>query len=244
MAQNAFGFPIPSINEVSIDRAFGAPLQAAGNLTYMEFISVVKLLWENLHPDIPIVPTQPAQYSVYPCIVYGLELRKAHTTEPKPRSRQVQSNDKMVFGQRFQNVVSFTITTKMMGGADANNRYDGAEVADSLAEVFEDFMLEYTPVFKRLGASEFVYARRLADAEENKGNTDVVKRTVTYMLTTEKLIVTSVGVIEKIAIDVRTYMAYEKELIYDPDDGGTPSFDGTEINVVDLYQNATPNTVS
>ena len=55
MAQNAFGFPLPSTNEVSIDRAFGPPLQAAGNLTYLEFISVVKLLWENLHPDIPIV---------------------------------------------------------------------------------------------------------------------------------------------------------------------------------------------
>jgi hypothetical protein len=241
MAQNAFGFPIPSINEVSINRAFGSPLQAAGNLTYIEFISVVKLLWENLHPDIPIVPTQPAQYSTYPCIVYGLELRKAHTTEPKPRSRQVMSNDKMVFGQKFQNVVSFTVTTKMMGGADASNRYDGAEVADSLAEVFEDFMLEYTPVFKRLGASEFIYARRLADSEENKNNTDIIKRTITYMLTTEKLIVTSVGVIEQIAIDVRTHMAYEQELLYDPDDGGTPNFDGTEINIIDLYQTSTPN---
>jgi hypothetical protein len=241
MAQNAFGFPIPSINEVSINRAFGSPLQAAGNLTYIEFISVVKLLWENIHPDIPIVPTQPAQYSTYPCVVYGLELRKAHTTEPKPRSRQVMSNDKMVFGQKFQNVVSFTVTTKMMGGADNSNRYDGAEVADSLAEVFEDFMLEYTPVFKRLGASEFIYARRLADAEENKNNTDIIKRTITYMLTTEKLIVTSVGVIEQIAIDVRTHMAYEQELLYDPDDGGTPNFDGTEINIIDLYQTSTPN---
>lgn len=241
MAQNAFGFPIPTINEVNIDRAFGAPLQAAGNLTYIEFISVVKLLWENLHPDIPIVPTQPAQYAVYPCIVYGLELRKAHTVEPKPRSRQVVEKDKMIFGQRFQNVVSFTVVTKMMGSSDNVSRYDGAEVADSLIEIFEDFMLEYTPVFKRLGASEFIYARRLADAEENRGSTDVVKRTVTYMLTTEKLIVTSVGLIEKIAIDVRTYMAYEKELMFDPERGGTPNFDGTTINIVDLYQSATPN---
>jgi hypothetical protein len=241
MAQNAFGFPIPSINEVSINRAFGSPLQAAGNLTYIEFIAVVKLLWENLHPDIPIVPTQPAQYSTYPCVVYGLELRKAHTTEPKPRSRQVISNDKMVFGQKFQNVVSFTVTTKMMGGADHSNRYDGAEVADSLAEVFEDFMLEYTPVFKRLGASEFIYARRLADSEENKNNTDIIKRTITYMLTTEKLIITSVGIIEQIAIDVRTHMAYEHELLYDPDDGGTPNFEGTEVNIIDLYQSSTPN---
>lgn len=244
MAQNAFGFPIPSANEVSIDRAFGPPLQAAGNLSYPEFIAVVKILWENLHPDIPIVPTQPAQYSVYPCIVYGLELRKAHTTEPKPRNRVVTDRDKMVFGQRFQNVVAFTVTNKIMGGSDKQVRYDGAEVADALAEVFEDFMLEYTPVFKRLGASEFVYARRLADSEENKNNTDVVKRTITYMLTTEKLIVTSVGIIDKIAIDVRTHMAYENNLIKDSDVGGTPNFEDVEVNVVDLYQTSTPNVNS
>ena len=102
-------------------------------------------------------------------------------------------------------------------------------------------MLEYTPVFKRLGASEFVYARRLADAEENKGSTDVVKRTVTYMLTTEKLIASSVGTIEQIAIDVRTYMAYEKELIKEPFEKATPDFEGTEVTIIDLYQNSTPN---
>jgi len=246
MAQNAFGFPLPSVNEVSIDRAFGPPLQAAGNLNYLEFISVVKLLWENLHPDIPIVPTQPADYATYPCIVYGLELRKAHTVEPKPRSRNIVEKDVMVFGQRFQNVVAFTICNKMMGGASksaGSSRSDGADVADALAEVFEDFMLEYTPVFKRLGASEFVYARRLADSEENKSNTDIVKRTITYMLTTEKLIVTSVAQIEKIAIDIRTYMAYEKDLIKEPlEDSSTPNYSDVELNVVDLYQSATPNT--
>lgn len=249
MAQNAFGFPIPSVNEVSIDRAFGPPLQAAGNLTYLEFISIVKMLWENIHPDIPLVPTQPAQYSTYPCIVYGLELRKAHSVEPKPRNRNVVEKDVMVFGQRFQNVVSFTICNKVMGGAtkasDSNqmaSRYDGADVADALAELFEDFMLEYTPVFKRLGASEFVYARRLSDSEENKGNIDIVKRTITYMLTTEKLLVTSVAQIEKIAVDIRMYMAHEKELVKEALEKSTPDYSGTEVNVVDLYQNATPNT--
>lgn len=249
MAQNAFGFPIPSVNEVSIDRAFGPPLQAAGNLSYLEFISVVKLLWENIHPDIPIVPTQPAQYSTYPCIVYGLELRKSHSTEPKPRSRNVVEKDVMVFGQRFQNVVSFTVSNKMMGGASKSSessqlaaRYDGADVADALAEIFEDFMLEYTPVFKRLGASEFVYARRLADSEENKNNTDIVKRTITYMLTTEKLLVSSVAQIEKIAIDIRLYMAHEKDLVREPLEKSTPDYSGTEVGIIDLYQGATPNS--
>lgn len=241
MAQNAFGFPIPSVNDVSIDRAFGAPLQAAGNLTYLEFISIVKLLWENIHPDIPVVPTQPLAYAVYPCIVYGLELRKSHTTEPKPRSRNVVERDHMVYGQRFQNIVSFTITNKISGGADSDNRYSGGEVADAIAESFEDFMLEYTPVFKRLGASELVYARRLADSEENKDNLDVAKRTVTYMLTTEKLLVTSVSLIEKIAIDIRTFMAHEKELVKESLEKSTPDYSNFEVNTIDLYQSSTPN---
>ena len=156
MAQNAFGFPEPRINDVSVNRAFGAPLQAAGNLSYLDFIAVVKLLWENIHPDIPVKPNHGGSYASFPAVIYGLEIRKPHTVEPKPRSRQVVENDHMVFGQRFQNVVSFTIITKGDRASSESNlgdgRYVGAEVADALAVVFEDFMLEYTPVFKRLGA--------------------------------------------------------------------------------------------
>jgi hypothetical protein len=245
MAQNAIGFPVGRISDVSINRAFGPPLQANGNLTYLEFLAVVKALWENLHPDIPIVPNHGGQYAVYPAIVYGLEIRKPHTIEPKPRSRQVVENDRMVFGQRFQNVVSFTIVTKADRGSSASNlddgRYIGAEVADYLAEIFEDFMLEYTPVFKRLGASEFIYARRLADSEETRNNIDICKRTVTYMLTTEKLIQTSVNVIEQIAIDIRTSMAYESSLIIDPTEKSTPDYSDIDVTTTDLYQSATPN---
>jgi hypothetical protein len=108
-------------------------------------------------------------------------------------------------------------------------------------EIFEDFMLEYTPVFKRLGAAELVYSRRLSDSEENRDSTDVCKRTVTYMLTTEKLFAQTVGRIEQICIDVRRYMAYEKELIDSGTGLATPNFDGTEINIVDLNQTPLSN---
>jgi hypothetical protein len=248
MAQNAFGFPEPRINDVSINRAFGAPLQAAGNLSYLDFIAVVKLLWENIHPDIPVKPNHGGSYASFPAIIYGLEIRKPHTVEPKPRSRQVVENDHMIFGQRFQNVVSFTIITKADRASSESNlgegRYVGAEVADALAEVFEDFMLEYTPVFKRLGASELVYARRLADSEETRSNIDIIKRTVTYLLTTEKLIQTSVSVIEKVALDVRTAMSYEANLIISRQEElfnkSTPDYNNTPILIVDL-NSATPS---
>jgi hypothetical protein len=245
MTQNAIGFPSGNRNDVSFDRTFGEPLQASGNLSYLEFIAVVKSLWENAYPDIKIKPTQSGTYADYPVIVYGLELRKAHTSEPKPRTRTTQTNkDVIVFGQRFQNIVSFTVITEASGGAAQGSaaRYSGPEVADNIIEIFEDFMLEHTPVFKRLGASEFVYSRRLSDSEENRDSTDINKRTVTYMLTTEKLFAQNVNQIEQICIDVRRYMAYEKSIWDNAEAQATPNFTGTELNIIDLYQSSTPNT--
>lgn len=246
MAQNAFRFPVTGINEINNNRMFGPPLQATGNLTYLEFIAVVKALWENAYPDIKLQPTAGGQYAEYPVIVYGLEIKKAHSSEPKPRTRNTQSYENiMVFGQRFQNVVSFTIMTKAdqaTSKSELEKRYSGAIVADNLVEIFEDFMLEHTPVFKRLGAAEFIYSRRLSDAEINRENTDIIKRTVTYMLTTEKLIATTVENIEKIVIDVRRYMAYEKSIIDQYSNEATPNFENTELNIIDLYQTATPNS--
>ena len=151
----------------------------------------------------------------------------------------------MVFGQRFQNVVSFTIITRANAGTAENQlekRYSGAIVADNLAEIFEDFMLEHTPVFKRLGAAELVYSRRLSDSDINRDSTDIVKRTITYMLTTEKLIATTVETLEKIAIDVRRYMAYEQSILDQRYSMATPDFTNSELNIIDLHQTATPNT--
>ena len=245
MTQNVIGFPSGNRNDVNFDRAFGEPLQASGNLSYLEFVAVVKALWENAYPDIKIKPTQSGTYAEYPVIVYGLELRKSHTSEPKPRTRTSQTNTNVVvFGQRFQNIVSFTVITEANAGAKQGSsaRYSGPEVADNIIEIFEDFMLEHTPVFKRLGASEFVYSRRLSDSEENRDSTDICKRTVTYMLTTEKLFAQNVDLIESIVVDVRRYMSYEKSIWDEAHSNATPNFTGTELNIVDLYQGSTPNT--
>jgi hypothetical protein len=245
MPQNQIRFPASNVNEIDYDRMFGAPLQAQGNLSYLEFITAVKALWENAYPDIKIKPTQSGDYVHYPVIVYGLELRKAHSTEPKPRTRISPNKDVAVFGQRFQNVITFTVITETTEGSKlkgTTGRSSGPEVAEQIIEAFEDFMLEYTPVFKRLGASELVYARRLSDSEENRGSEDVNKRTVSYMLTTEKLFAMEVNKIEEIAIDVRRYMAYEKEIWDQYYSHSTPSTEGTDLNIIDLYQGATPNS--
>jgi hypothetical protein len=149
----------------------------------------------------------------------------------------------IIEGQRFQNVVSFTVIVQADAGKIEGDtvRYVGAEVADRIMERFEDFMLEYTPVFKKLGASEFVYARRVSDTETNMDQTDVIKRTVLYLLTTEKISVSAVDIIDKIVYDVRQYIASQP---------ATPTYDYNRViyagrektNLVDLFQSATPNS--
>lgn len=248
----------------------------SGNLSYLEFISLVKKMWEESYPAIPILPlsinretsvtykdnggtdvtsgdlsSAPSSTYVgldeFPAIIgYHLELRKAHTTEPKPRMRQnVLSNTVTIYGQRFQNIVGFTVMSKVgtfqgSNGTTTRDDLDAAVLCDQVIEAFEDFMLEYTSIFKAAGASELVYSRRLSDSEINREGKDVHKRTVTYMLTTEKTFAMSNRRIDKIVVDARTWMAYEKQLLRDQ--LATPNYQGTTGNIIDLFQTATPNT--
>jgi hypothetical protein len=242
MPQNAFSIPGLNENDILTNRAFtGDPLQAAGNLTYIEFIALVKLLWGNAYPQIDFEAESGGSYAKFPIITYGLELKRTHSSEPKPRTRFLPKDaDEIIYGQRFQNIVAFNVYTRANRADipnDENPGYVGAEAADRIMEVFEDFMLEHTPIFKRLGASEFVYSRRVSDSRLARDGIDVCKRTVTYMLTTEKLILTSISRIEKIIIDLRTYMATELENI----NPSTPNYANIDINVIDLKQTATPN---
>lgn len=255
----------------------------SGNLTYLEFISLVKKIWEESYPNIPILPlsinressvtysdTNPRSFSSipsapntsgdlssapsstnvgleeFPAIIgYHLELRKTHTTEPKPRHRQnVLSNTVRIEGQKFQNVVGFTVMSKVgtfqgPNGSTTRDDLDAAVLCDQVIEAFEDFMQEYTAIFKAAGAAELVYSRRLSDSEINRDGKDIHKRTVTYMLTTEKTYAIANARIEKIAVDARTWMAYEKELLRNQ--LATPNYQGTTGNMIDLFQGATPN---
>ena len=174
-------------------------------------------------------------------ITYTLELKRTHTSEPKPRTRHMPKDaDEIIYGQRFQNVVGFNVYTRANKADipdDENPGYSGADAADRIIEVFEDFMMEHTPVFKRLGASEFVYSRRMADSKSSRNSIDVCKRTVTYMLTTEKLWATTISRIEKIILDIRSYMATEMSNTLK----STPDYTGTEVNLIDLYQSSTPS---
>jgi len=245
----------------------------SGNLTYIEFIALVKKLWEESYPNIPIFPlsinressttyndnltidtsvgdlsTAPSSTSLgldeFPAVIgYHLELRKAHTTEPKPRMRQnVINNEYTIYGQKFQNIISFTIMSKVgtFQGEDTTTTRDDLDAAvlcDEIIEAFEDFMLEFTPIFKAAGASDLVYSRRLSDSEINRDGKDVHKRTVTYMLTTEKVFAIKNSVIQHVSGDIRVWVA---------NNAATPdisSVDGSiSITQTDLFNTATPNS--
>jgi hypothetical protein len=254
MAQLPISMPKLGLADAMDKSRFANILQSDGNLSYLEFISAVKSLWEESFPNYPIKATSSGDNSFTwfnpatqgydttdAIIVYSLELRKAHSVEPKPRMRQITSDNVYVYGQRFQNVVAFTAMSPVGKrlGSDPNSIYDDQDnsyLVESLIESFEDFMLEYTPIFKKIGASELVYSRRLSDSEVNRDSKDVHKRTVTYMLTTEKVFAAQANTIEKIAIDVRQFMAYEPEFFA----AATPNYEDININLIDLENTATP----
>lgn len=178
-------------------------LRAKGNLSYIDFVLLVKRIWENAHsvngtPTVPVLPSGNGDPAVYPCILYSLDLRRAHPEEPKMKIREIiddNGESYVVSGQRFQNVVRFTSITE-----------SDPDLATEIIEAFEDFMMEYTPVLKELGASELVYSRRYSDSEENRSGSGVVKRSVAYLLTTEKLRRNKYEKLDEISIQARTWL--------------------------------------
>jgi hypothetical protein len=171
-------------------------LTAQGNLSYLEFLRIVQALWKNGHPGIDLVATgTKRQDNLYPVIYYRLDLRKPFPNEPKPRVReQIDQDGKaiVVMAQRFQNLVTFTAMAQL-----------NPELAESLIEEFENFMIEFQPVYKELGVSELVYARRNPDVMDDRQGLGVNERSVTYMLTTEKIIETEWSKLESVTAQIR-----------------------------------------
>lgn len=197
-------------------------LRAQGNLGYLDFIRIVEYLWSESHPDIPLYATGLSTYPTYPCIIYNLEMRKTHTNEPKQRHRELihrpdSDTNIQIKAQRFQNIVNFNVYTQT-----------NAQQAEEIIEAFEDFMLEYTPIFKQLGLSEIFYYRRNPDSGQRRDNVDIVERSVSFLITTEKLIVLEQEKLRNIYIDVRRYLEDATPVIVSYSYGATP-----EVEIVD-----------
>jgi hypothetical protein len=216
------------------------PLQSYGKLTYLSFISLIKGLWEQAHPDIPVKPSAPDEYDLLVdhryIIVYDLELRKTMMNEPKPKMRLAPNNTNYIYyGQKFQNIIGFTVMAKVDDGQDLDNPHlieDTSVGCDAIIEEFEDFIFEYTPILKALGVNDLVYSRRLSDSEVMRKNRKVHKRKVTYMLTTEKTFAIEQERLEDVLVMART--KYIENTMPDP------KFLGNLDSVKDLPESA-PN---
>jgi hypothetical protein len=201
--------------------------RANNSMSYLEFIAMVKYLWERIHPDIPIRPVQSGAFAKYPVIVYGLELRKPHLVEPKERQREEKKDDQgniyTVKAQRFNNIVSFSAISKT-----------DPELVEHLIEEFESFMLEYTSVFKKNGVSDLFYSRRVSDSEATRVAEDLNVRSIHYDVILEKVRFTQEEKLESILVDVRLFLNGQRNPGFEVtnDQIGTPDITLLQNNTV------------
>lgn len=185
--------------------------RAGSGIGYIELIQAIEYIWSESHPEIPMYAMGLETYPVYPCIIYNLDRRITFRDETKPRQREMIMTPEgekglSIFGQRFDNLISFTAVTK-----------SDAQLAEQIIEVFEDFLLEFTPVFKQLGVSEMVYHQRMTDAGENRNNTDIVKRKLVYRFILEKVVTRDWDKINNVLIDLRLMLSgATPEILTDP----------------------------
>jgi hypothetical protein len=175
-------------------------IQAPYNITYLGFIDLIEYLWIKAHPEIIFTPF--ADNNVYDpelgYVVYSLVNREPKQNNPKPRYQEAidnpdNINKKMViFTQSFINSIRFTAVHK------------SPRVAEELIEVFEDFMLEHTPIFKRFGLEELQYGRRASDEHKGRFGEDLAARSVIYMVVIQKIVITDINKLEEIWIEIMT----------------------------------------
>lgn len=177
-------------------------LTATGNLDYISFLRVVQKLWIDSHPDIPLIASGGPEVSEYPVIIYRLAYRNTVKDESKPRYRETiatRPTDAAIVnrGQRFNNYITFTVMTEQ-----------DPHLGEAIVEQFEDFMMEFTPVFKQLGVSDIFYGRREPDQEDLRPTgTNRIERSVTYQVITEKIIQIDYNKLNTFYVNIQTFLA-------------------------------------
>jgi hypothetical protein len=202
--------------------------RAEGNLTYTEMIRVIRALWEEALPDIPLRPVQGPKFSMYPVIVHGIEVKVPEKADTKKRIREYIKNPEtgqmyQIKAQRFRYIVTFKVITE-----------NEPDLAEDIMERFEDFMDEITPALKELGVSEIFYGRRQPDSTENRSGEDTTARKVAYEIYLEKVYQIPVAEFEDITIRARVHLERNRNLFT-----GTAGDDFIEIPSHDLEIGAT-----
>jgi len=172
------------------------PIQAKGNLSYLQFIDVLTKTWKILHPEIDFVPLG-GKKTFDPekgYIIYSLESRRPSDNNSKPRMHRViddpDNNEKkvIVYTQSFNNLIKFIAV------------HQSPRVSEELLDAFEDFMLYMEPILKKLGLQHCFYDRRMPDEHGSRYGEDVSARIVSYLVITQKILTVDIDVIEDIIL--------------------------------------------
>ena len=170
-------------------------MKADYNISYPEFVQLVENLWENTAPDIPLFPRQGQQYRQLPCVCYHMETKVPVPYDPKEKFREriTDENGKVynIVGQKFDSIIVFSVMS------------ESPKRAEQILEAFEDFMLEFTPVFKALGVSDIFYSRRVSDTEGSRRGADINERAASWRVTFEKIKVVEQSLFERIEAEIR-----------------------------------------
>lgn len=204
-------------------------LKADGNLQYLKLVDFIGYLWTKGHPDVKFVPAFAGGISDPDngYIVYGLEARS--TTKDYSKARLIETirdtasgKDVEVWMQSFDNFISFAAVHR------------DPRVAEEIIEAFEDFMIESTPILKKVGTAELLYSRRYPDREDARIGRDMCVRTVVYRVLLQKVKKIERDRIESILVDARVW--WDRHVQYEQVSHATPN-----ITLI-INDQATPNT--
>ena len=170
------------------------PITAFGNIQYLDFIDMVKLLWEDGHPGIYLVASgnTATSHAENGYITYSKIRRVPKDNNTKPRSvyegPDELGNDIAVLSQSFINDIKFTAIHRE------------PRVAEEMLEEFEIFMMEITPLLKMKGIEELLYGQGLADEDNERAGLDLSGRSVLYRVITQMVFVIRPTILERYSI--------------------------------------------
>lgn len=206
------------------------PLQANNNVSYLQFIDIIKLLLNKSHPNIVFTPYADNNIydSDYGYIVYSLVEKIPVSNNPKPRiidERDLDNGDRlMLFIQSFLNHVKFTAIHK------------NPRTAEELLDAFEYMMLEAAPILTSIGVQGLMYGKRPSDENKIRYGENVSARSVIYLVTTQMILTTTATRLEEILIQIQ---APKVNLAISDYQNATPN-QGIYVNIYDNM--ATPST--
>ncbi len=182
-------------------RAFepSPPLTAFGNLQYIEFMRMLETMWEAGHPEIPFRPYKDGEeydpeqgYIIWSGV---RKLPKDNNNKPRFHHRHKDEETGRVFTvskQSFIHEVKFSAV------------HGDPWIAEELAEAWEDFMLEATPIVKRVGLEDIFYLGRNQDDIESRVGKDRAVRAIIYRIFTQKIFAVENAVLNDLYLRVVT----------------------------------------